>query len=99
MSTCETQSVDLARNDRVHISWPVDGIGPTDLAQARLETGPWVPLVLAADGETVIGYFAGPDFLVPGVATVVPRTSHVTIQIITATETISFDGGFIRLTG
>ena len=46
----------------------------------------------------MIGYFAGPDFQTPGAAVVVAHSVYVLVQVLTATETVSFDGGFIRLT-
>lgn len=98
MSTCTTQAADLGRTDRIHISWPVTGVGAGDLAFISIEGGAWLPLVVAADLRTVIGYFAGPGYQVPGVAVVITRTSFVRIRIVTATETLTFGGGFVRLT-
>jgi hypothetical protein len=99
MTDCMPQVVDLCRTCRLHVSWPVTGVGGTDVADASLDGGvTWVPLTLAGDQATVIGYFAGPGYSPAGAAAVVPKTSHVTIRIITVTETLTFPGGFIRIT-
>lgn len=97
MTTCLPRVVDLGRGDRVHISWPVTGVEAGNIANASLDGGPSVPLNLATDLKTAIGYFAGPNFQTPGAAVVVAHSAYVTVQIITSTETITFDGGFIRL--
>jgi len=98
MTDCIPRVVDICRACRLHVSWPVTGVGSTDQPQASLNGGPWVALTLATDQLSVIGYFAGPDYPVPGAATVLPRTSHVTIQITTTTEVLTFEGGFLRVT-
>lgn len=97
MTTCAPTVVDLCRACRLHISWPVTGVDGTTQALASLEGGAWIPLNVAADFKTVIGYFAGPDYAVPGAAAVVTRTSYVTVRIITGTEQLDFPGGFVRL--
>lgn len=97
MTDCLPRVVDLCRTCRLHVSWPVTGVGLTDQVRASLDGGPWVDLNIATDLATVIGYFAGPDVVTPGAATVVSRTSHVMVQIVTTTETLTFEGGFIRI--
>lgn len=96
MTACTPQVVDLGRADRAHISWPVTGVGLSDAAYARLEAGAWLPLNISAT-NTVVGYFAGPDYPSPAPAVVVPASSHVQIRVVTVSESLTFEGGFIRL--
>lgn len=98
MTACAPQVVDLCRTCRLHVSWPVTGIDGSTQAKVSLDGGPWADLGIAPDYATVIGYFAGPDFVTPGAATVVPDTAYARIRIITPTEDLLFEGGFIRLT-
>jgi hypothetical protein len=96
MITCAARSfTTLGRKDRDYISWPVTGVALTDAADVSLEGGPWWPLAVGT-GE-VVGYFAGPDFPVPGVAHVVATTSHAEIRISNAVISVTFDGGFVQL--
>jgi len=97
MTDCLPQVVDLCRTCRIHISWPVTGVDATNQAKASLDAGPWVDLAIAPDLASVIGYFAGPDFVTPGAATAVARTAHFIVKIPTTTESLIFEGGFIRL--
>lgn len=95
---CSPQVVGLCRDCREHISWPISGVDNTAQVFAQLDDGPWYPLVMSADLRTAIGYFAGPGLQQPGAAVVVARTSWVRIQVVTASEVLTFPGGFIRLT-
>lgn len=94
---CQPQVVDLCRACRIHISWPVTGLDNTSQAEVQIEGGPWLPLSIAADYSTVIGYFAGPAYPNPQLAVVIPQTSYTRVRIVTTTETLTFPGGFIRL--
>jgi hypothetical protein len=92
---CTRQDVQLNRGDRVFISWPVTGLTDTTTASVSLEGGPFITVDVAV-GE-VVGYFAGPDFPLPGAARVVPTTSHAMVRIMTDEIQETFDGGFIWL--
>lgn len=88
--------VDLPLADRWYIDWPISGQSDTATAAVELEaSGTWHSLVIS--GGYASGYFAGPSFVTPGLAVVVPVTSHCLIQVIDGPITITFDGGFIRL--
>jgi len=96
MATCTAPGYrTLGRKDRVTISWPVTGVADTDSADVSLEGGPWWPLEV--NPGVVTGYFAGPDYPVPGSAHAVPVTSHAQIRISNAEISETFDGGFIQL--
>jgi len=98
VTTCVPAVVDICRQCRTHVSWPVTGVAETDIAQAYLD-GSSVPIALAIapDLQTVIGYFAGPDFATPGSATVLQGVTVVVIEIVTATETNRFPGGLLTV--
>lgn len=97
MPSCPARVTDLNRHDRTHIAWDTTGLDPeTDTAFVSIEGGPRRPLTVGT-GQ-VVGYFAGPDYASPGSAIVVPQTSWVEVVVVTETETLTFPGGFIRLT-
>jgi hypothetical protein len=90
----------LHRKGRVHFAWPVTGLVAGDTVAAELESsGTMIPLSLTPDLSEAVGYFAGPGFVTPAPAAVVPITSHVTIWVTTSSDKLPFDGGFIQLTG
>jgi hypothetical protein len=95
MATCKARYVRLNRIDRIYVAWPVGGLGSGATVEAALEDGDWFDLTI--DGDSAVGYFAGPGFSTPGDAVPVPTTSHVALQITTATTKETFDGGFIQL--
>jgi len=96
MATCSSLGYyKLNRKDRIHIRWPVSGVADTDSADVALEGGPWWPLAIGID--EVVGYFAGPEYPVPGSAHAVPVTSHAKIRISNSEISETFDGGFIQL--
>lgn len=95
MTACLPTVTDLGRADRVHISWDTTGVPSDAQAWVRLDHGSRIALSVGTD--VVVGYFAGPDYPSPAPATVIPSTVYATIIIVTATETLSFPGGFIRL--
>lgn len=97
MTTCLPTVTELGRGDRAHITWDTTGIDPdTDQAYVRVEGGPRLPLTVGVN--QVVGYFAGPAYPIPAPAIVIPETSYVEVVVVTATETLSFPGGFVRLT-
>lgn len=96
MTTCLPTVTDLNRADRVHISWDTTGVPSDAQAWVRLDHGPRIALSVGTD--VVVGYFAGPAYPSPAPATVIPHTSYAQIIIVTTTETLTFPGGFIRLT-
>lgn len=96
MTTCAPRVTDLPRGDRLYIAWDTTGVSSGDTAEVSLEGGTWQTLTIGAN--KVVGYFAGPNHSSPSPAAVVPATSSARVRITTATERLTFDGGFIRLT-
>jgi hypothetical protein len=92
---CRQATWRLRRADRDYIGWPVTGVPLDAQALVSLEGGAWTALVVGTD--VVTGYFAGPDFVNPAPALVVPATSHVEMRIITGGVSVTFDGGYIQL--
>lgn len=96
MAICtRDRTVELGRKDRDYISWPVGGLVDGAVVEASLAQGTWLSLAVAP-GQ-VIGYFAGPDFPVPGTANVVTATVHVEIRVVMGAISVIFDGGYIEL--
>lgn len=95
MTTCNPTWAELGRADRRFVTWPIDNLPAGATVTASLESGPELPLQTSPTSAT--GYFAGPDFVTPGAAHVVPVTSHVRISVVTADTSETFDGGYIQL--
>lgn len=95
MTTCRPTWAELRRDNRRFVTWPVENMPESATATVSLEAGPeWA---LQTSPTSVTGYFAGPDFVTPGIAHVVPVTSHAEIRIVTADTNETFDGGYIQL--
>lgn len=98
MTTCAPAVVELCRSCRAHVSWPVAGVTEIDQVYVYLNgSATAIPLVLAPDHKTVIGYFAGPAVPMPGVATVIHGVTVMTVEVVSLTEVLRFDGGMISL--
>lgn len=95
MTTCNPTWAELGRTDRRFITWPVENMPEGATAEVALEAGAWWALQVSP--TSVTGYFAGPDYVTPGQAHVVPVTSHVQIRVLTTTTSEVFDGGYIQL--
>lgn len=95
MTTCNPTWAELGRADRRFVTWPIDNLPEGATVEAALESGSWLPLQTSPTSAT--GYFAGPDFVTPGLANVVPVTSHVQIRVVTTDTSETFDGGYIQL--
>lgn len=96
--TCSitTDFVELNRQDRDYLAWPVQNFPDGGTASIRLEgTGAWTPMTYL-DGELVV-LFAGSTFPSPGSTPVVAVTSHCEIRIVSGNVSITLDAGFIRL--
>lgn len=87
--------VKLPNEDRIIIRWPVRSVRTSDIAEASLDDGDWIPLITGT-GE-IQGTFAGAGFTSPGAAVVVTKTAHVEIRITTPYEVTTQDGGYIQL--
>jgi hypothetical protein len=99
MASCTPIYPKLGHADRNFISWPTTGItsGGDFTVTVELErSGVQWPLTIGVD--EAIGYFAGPDYPSPGLAHVVPTTSHCELHVVSSQVSVTLEGGFIVIT-
>lgn len=91
-------AAELGRADRNYIRWDASGLSNDTTAAVEIEgDGVWHPLEIELLPMKLVGYFAGPDYIDPSPAVVIPKTSWCRIRVTNGDVTVTSDGGFIRL--
>lgn len=93
-----TQWVAFDLDDLDYITWVATGLSDAASAAVELEnSGTWWPLVVDHATGELTGLFAGPGHPSPGLAHVIPVTSHAVIRVNDGVRQRDLDGGFIHL--
>lgn len=99
MTACDQVPVwHLSRRARELLYWDVDGMPADATASVRLENGTtWSPLALNSARDRLSIWIAGPSFVSPDGALVVPVTSRAEIRVVAGQLTTFLDAGYVQL--
>lgn len=86
----------MSRAGRTPVTWDINGVDNTATVSIRLPPeDDW--RLMAFDGKQATMLFAGPDFVNPGSALVIDKTTWCELRVVYGTFDQAFDGGYVLL--